>query len=255
MKIQHLIFSCLLCLPLMGEDFVLKDGSILRDAKVTRSGLDHVIVTHSSGVKRVEYDELTIKLQERFDMQPEQVKVRVDDYESKRKAEEEKKRQVDQEHRQMLRDSKTLPRFLTAADVVQLFVFYGKLTPLTAEYLASEWNRREAIRLKLPAEAKRYAELAQMVRDDYEKEREQEIEKEKRRLAELRRYRQMELALTEAKAAEYALQKENEKLEERIEEAEEEYKELFRDYQRERDANRYRYYGPRPIVLPGTHVR
>ncbi len=255
MKIQHLLFSCLLCLPLMGEDFVLKDGSILREARVTRSGRDHVIVTHSGGVKRVEHDELTIKLQERFDMRPEQVKERVDEYEEKRIAEEKKNREAEQAHRQMLRDSKTLPRFLTAADVVQLFVFYGKLSPLAAEYLASEWNRRESLRLKLPTEAKRYAELAQMVRDDYEKEREQEIEKEKRRIAELRRYRQMELALTQARAAEEALRKENEKLEERIEEAEEEYKDLFRDYQRERDANRYRYYGNRPIILPGTHVR
>ncbi len=234
---------------------ILKDGTQLKDAVVSRTEIDHVIVRHASGARRVDYDELTYSNQERYGMLPDDVEKRVAERNKKQAAANEKRQQKEEQYRKLLKDSKDLPRYMKASDIRSMFLHYGSMSDVTAEYLAAEWNRRESVRLNLQDEVKRYTDYANMVREGF-KEESDKLREEKaaqKRDAEQIRLLRQELKL--AKQREEAWKVKEEEYAEKLEEADEEYDDLWRDYQRERNANRYRYGGYPPVIIPNQGGR
>ena len=144
----------------MAEDFVLVDGTVFQDAKVVRRDADSVLIRHSTGVQRVSYDRLTPELQQRFDLTPQAVREYYDKIDQARRdlAEAEDKKAAAQ--RSALQASGLSPRYLTGADVSALISTWETLPSVCAEYLAADWNRREAARCHLTVESKRFAEEA-----------------------------------------------------------------------------------------------
>ncbi len=232
------------------ENLTLKDGSLLRDAVVSRKGIDHVIIRHAGGVKRVDYHELTIDLQDRYGMSPKEVNARLAKQQALAEGAADKRDRVKDRHILLLRDSKIMPRYLSSGDVKSLFLFYSDISEVAAEYLAAEWNKRESLRLKLPDQVQRYESYAKLVRDTFDKEKAEGLRKrsrDKRQLEQLRELQQ-QLKLAQQQTANW--QKLEEEYKERLKEYEKEYRELWRDYERERNANRIRLTPGVPIYIP-----
>ncbi len=174
MKRACLLFLLTLAAPLASaEDFTLADGRVLRDAVVLRQTEEEIQVRHAEGIQKLRYTQLTRPLQERFNMTPEQVESRRE--EAKRAAAEkrESRRAAEAERQAQLASAGTQPRFLAGADVLTLLSPLDTVTAAEAEYLAAEWNRREAQRLNLPESARSYAELAASLHGAFSAEREQ----------------------------------------------------------------------------------
>ncbi len=175
------LFSALFC---SAEDFVLTDGTVLQDAKMLRKDVDSAIIRHSAGVVRVKFDRLTPDLQQRFDLTPQAVREYYDKLEKARRdlaAAEDRKAAA---QRSALQASGLSPRYLTGSDVSALMSSWETLSALCAEYLAADWNRKEAARCNLTVEAKRFDEEAQRLVPRMENER-LAIQNEKARAASL----------------------------------------------------------------------
>ncbi len=161
----------LMCSALFAEDFVLSDGSVLRDAAVVRSGVDSVLVRHSAGVQRLHYKRLSPELQQRLGMTPELVAARRAELQQAAAAAE-RKRQAEHDARvAALKASGNNPRYLTGAELFSLFAAVDTLSAREADYLAAEWNLREAQRLNLPADVSRWGAEAAARRPGFEAER------------------------------------------------------------------------------------
>ncbi len=149
-----------LCCVCRAEDFVLADGTVLQDAKLLRTDADSAMISHSAGVQRIKYDRLTPELQQRFGLTPQAVQA----YHEKKaqakrdKAMEEEKLAAAQ--RAALQASALSPRYVTGADIIAIYSAWDTIPAACAEYLAAEWNRREAARCSLSVEAKRFADEA-----------------------------------------------------------------------------------------------
>ena len=173
MKLSFLPFLFLFAAGLcLAEDFVLVDGTVLQNAKVVRKDADSLVISHSAGVQRVGYDRLTPELQQRFDLTPHAVREYYDKVEQMRRdfAEAEEKKAAAQ--RAALQISGLSPRYLTGADVSALMSTWETLSAVCAEYLAADWNRREAARCNLTVEANRFDEEAKRLVARVENERE-----------------------------------------------------------------------------------
>lgn len=153
------------------EDFVLADGSVLHDAVVLRRSDEDIQVRHSGGIQRYAYDKLSPELQERFQMTPEQVEARRRQAQEDAAARRREKEEQQAARRALLEASGQHPRYLSGADVLQLYSPFGTLSAREAEFLAAEWNRREALRLGLPVESERFTEEAASLRSGFEEER------------------------------------------------------------------------------------
>jgi len=175
------VFSllCLCASVCLAEDFVLADGTVLHDAVMLRQTDDSVQVRHSGGVQRFHYEKLSPELQERFRMTPEQVAARRAAAKEAAAARRREKEERQSAQRALLAESGLHARYLAGADVLQLFSPYGTLSARDAEYLAAEWNRREALRLDLPVEAERYAEEADSLKGSFEAGREAALKQER----------------------------------------------------------------------------
>lgn len=185
MKLSFLPFLFLFAAGLcLAEDFVLVDGTVLQNAKVVRKDADSLVISHSAGVQRVSYDRLTPELQQRFDLTPHAVREYYDKMEQMRRdlAEAEDKKAAAQ--RAALQVSGLSPRYLTGADVSALMSTWETLSAVCAEYLAADWNRREAARCNLTVEANRFDEEAKRLVARMENERDA-AKKEKTRVASL----------------------------------------------------------------------
>lgn len=159
------------------EDFVLADGSVLHDAVVLRRSDDDIQVRHSGGVQRFSYDKLSPELQARFQMTPEQVEARRRQAQEDAAARRREKEQQQAARRALLEASGQHPRYLSGAEVLQLCSPYGTLSAREAEFMAAEWNRREALRLGLPVETERFTAEAASLRSGFEAERQASLER------------------------------------------------------------------------------
>lgn len=151
-----LAWSCL-C---QAEDLTLADGEILHEARVLRQDGESVTLSHTAGVLRVPYHRLTPELQQRFGLTPEAVEER---RERALRAEQERLQAREKkmaEQRAALVASNLSPRYVTGVELASLYAAWGTLSTAGAEYLAAEWNRREALRCGLTVEAEHYREDA-----------------------------------------------------------------------------------------------
>lgn len=142
------------------EDLVLADGERLQEVRVLRRDDESVTMMHSSGVVRVPFDRLTPELQKRFQLTPAEVESRRDKL---RRAEQERalaREKKMAEQRAALVVSNLSPRYVTGAELSALYGAWGAISAAGAEYLAAEWNCREALRCGLTVEADRYREDA-----------------------------------------------------------------------------------------------
>lgn len=142
------------------EDLTLADGKTLHEARVLRQDGESVTLSHTEGVMRVTYDRLTPELQKRFGLTPEAVEER---REKARRAEQERARAREKkmaEQRAALAASNLSPRYVTGVELASMYGVWGAISNAGAEYLAAEWNRREALRCGLTVEASRYKEDA-----------------------------------------------------------------------------------------------
>lgn len=140
------------------EEITLADGETLHDARVLRQDAESVTLAHSAGVARVIYSRLTPELQQRFGLTPAEVEARREkalQAERERAAAREKKMA---EQRAALAASNLSPRYVTGVELVSLYGGVAPLSAVGAEYLAAEWNYREALRCGLTIEAERYKE-------------------------------------------------------------------------------------------------
>ncbi len=169
---KRLISLILLCAgPLSAEDFVLSDGSVLKDATVVRSAWDSVLVRHSAGVQRLLYDRLSPELQARLGMTSELVAARRAELQQAAAAAESERRAAHEARLAALQASGNNPHYITGAEVFSLFAAVDTLSAREAEYLAAEWNRREAQRLNLPADVNRWGAEAAALRPGFDAER------------------------------------------------------------------------------------
>lgn len=223
---KHTLLIALLCLPMLcrADDITLADGTTLRDACVLRHDAESATIRHSTGVQRVLYSRLPRDLQESLDLTPEAVQARRDraKLDAEKRAAAREKKAADQ--RAALEASGKQPRYMSGADVMALFSAWDSLSAAAAEYLAAEWNRREALRCGLTVEAARYKEDAAALaanvahergaarREAYEK-RIAELEARTQQMAELEKRIQMaDRELLEAQAVVKRLEKENDEL-------------------------------------------
>lgn len=170
MKRIFLLF-CIAALSAAAEDFVLSDGTVLKDAAVVRSAIDSVLIRHSTGVQRLLFDRLSPELQQRFGMTPEQVAARRAQLQQAADAAV-RAREAEQAARlAVLQSSGNSPRYLTGADVISLYAAVDTLSAREAEYLAAVWNRREASRLNLPSDIHRWGREAAALKSAFEAER------------------------------------------------------------------------------------
>lgn len=198
------------------EDFTLMDGRVLHDAVVLRQGTDEVQVRHTGGIQLVRYDLLPSELQQRFEMTPEQVEKRREEARLEAHARKQQKREAEEQHRARLEAAGQQARYLQGADVLKLISPREKMDSRLADYLACEWNRREAERLGLQSEMLQFAEngvgLKAACADVLKKESlaRRELEKERTQSKELRQ--QLEEAkaeITRLQDANYTLRNEN----------------------------------------------
>ncbi len=163
------VFPCLLLfsagvLCCRAEEFTLLDGRVLRDAEVLRQGVDELQIRHEGGIQKVKFDLLPRGLQERFGMTPEQVEARNEELRRAAESRRAARKEEEERHRARLEAAGEHPRYLGGADVLALVRSVETLGAGEAEYLAAEWNRREAERLRLESEAARFAGEAASLR-------------------------------------------------------------------------------------------
>lgn len=174
----------LLMLPLycQAEDFTLADGTVLKDAEVLRKDGEVLQIRHAGGIEKFSYTELGETLQLRYDLTPAQVEARraaaaeaaAEKQRAKEAAKAEKERLMkeEQEARQATLDAAGKhARYICGAEVIQLCSSMFTLDARAAEFLAAEWNRREALRLNLPVDTQRFSAEAASLKPDFEKER------------------------------------------------------------------------------------
>lgn len=163
------------------EDFTLADGTVLKDAEVLRQDSEYLQIRHAGGIERFYYTELGPELQQKYELTPEQVEARRQAADSaaeeKRRARREAKEARDkalleeQARREAaLEASGKYARYLRGADVIQLCSAYFTVDAAVAEFLAAEWNYREALRMNLPADAERFAAEVATLKQSFEKE-------------------------------------------------------------------------------------
>lgn len=171
MKQLLTIGMALACLS-AGEELTLADGTALHDARVLRQDGESVTIAHASGVLRVTHEQLTPEQQQRFGLTPEAVAERQQQAANAAQAKALAREKKLAQQRAALAESGLSPRYLTGADVIALYSAWTTLTAPAAEYLAAEWNRREALRCGLTVEAARYksdaAELLTHARQEQE---------------------------------------------------------------------------------------
>lgn len=176
----------LLILPLYchADDFTLADGTVLKDAEVLRKDGEVLQIRHAGGIEKYSYTELGEALQQRYDLTPAQVEARraaaaeaaAEKQRAKEAAKAEKERELKeaQEARQAaLEAAGKHARYISGAEVIQLCSSMFTLEARAAEFLAAEWNRREALRLNLPIDTQRFSAEAASLKPDFEKERDE----------------------------------------------------------------------------------
>ena len=169
---KKVAFTTLLMLPfcVCAEDFTLADGTVLKEAEVLHRGANDIQIRHAGGIERFSYKELSEEMQQRFELTPEHVAERRKQA-TETAAEKRRRIQEDQEARAAaLELSGKYARYLTGADVMGLVAGMVTLEARAAEFLAAEWNYREALRLKLPLDAQRFEAEVNTRRSGYEKE-------------------------------------------------------------------------------------
>lgn len=180
---KRFAITTLLVLPFcaLAEDFTLADGTVLKEAEVLHRGDHDIQIRHAGGIERFSYKELGVEMQQRFELTPEHVAARrkqaTEAAAEKRRAreqaaaEKQRRMQEDQEARTAaLELSGKYARYLTGADVMGLVAGMVTLEARAAEFLAAEWNYREAVRLQLPQDALRFEAEMNTRRAGYEKE-------------------------------------------------------------------------------------
>lgn len=172
----------LLSLSCYAEDFTLANGTVLKDAVVLRQGDEELQIRHASGVEKFSYTELSPELQKRFNMTPELVEARRQ-AEAEAAAEKQRAREAAQaEQQRLLREGQEArlaaleaagkhARYLCGADVIRMCSGLMTLEARVAEFLAAEWNRREALRLNLEVDTQRFTEEADSLKAEFEKDR------------------------------------------------------------------------------------
>ncbi len=172
----------LLAAPLWAEDFTLANGSVLKDAEVLRQTTDSLQIRHAGGIEKFSYTELGADLQQKYDLTPEAVEARrqaaEEEAAQKRRAKEqaaaEKQRRLkeDQAARELaLENAGKYARYISGAEVTQLCSGLLSVEARAAEFLAAEWNRREALRMQLELDAVRFSAEVDALRADFEEER------------------------------------------------------------------------------------
>ena len=158
MKMPLILFAALAgSFSAVAADFVLSDGTVLKEASVVRRSVDSVLVRHSNGVQKLFFDRLSPELQKQLGMTPELVAERRAAAEQASAERRRQRAEAQVARLAALQASGQYPRYLSGADIFTLFSEAATLTAPTAEYLAALWNHREATRLNLPADAERYA--------------------------------------------------------------------------------------------------
>ena len=165
------VCEVLLC---SAEDVTLSNGDVLHEVRVLRQDGESVTLSHTAGVMRVPYDKLPPELQKRYNLTPAEVEER---REKARQAEKERalaREKKMAEQRAALAASNLSPRYLTGVDVSWLYAAWGRISTPMAEYLAADWNRREALRCGLTIEAERYKADAEKLMPQVKKEQEEQ---------------------------------------------------------------------------------
>lgn len=165
------VLLCCCALPGWAEDMSLADGTVLHEVVVTGRGVDYLQVRHSSGACRVYYQNMTSELQGRFQMTPEDVEARQSEVKQQADERRKEKREANARRRELLKEAGLQPRYLTGSEVLQLLSPLDVVGSREAEYLAVEWNRREALRMGLDGEAERFAGDARVLRGAFEADR------------------------------------------------------------------------------------
>lgn len=217
MKIPLLALSAGIAALCSADELTLADGTVLHEAQVLRHDDESATIRHSTGVQRIPYQKLSRELQEQLGLTPEDVAARREkarQTEKKRADAREKKAAL---QRAALETSGLSPRYMSGADVIALYSTWGTLSAAAAEYLAAEWNRREALRCGLTVEAARYkadaAELAKHV--EQERADSQQNQEKLANLQEQLQETRKELQQTQQKT--HKLEKQNEALKNRPE--------------------------------------
>lgn len=189
---KRCLFFLACCIALCSaEDITLTDGTVLKNATVTRKGDDFINVIYDGGGRKIAAEELPTELRERFKMTEDILAERREKAQRDEAARAEAAKKVEQETRAALEASGRTARYVTAADVQQMYGPLDSLNSRMADYLAAEWNRREALRLGLKVEAERFADEAAALRGAFEADRSnlleeaREAEKTRRRVTEL----------------------------------------------------------------------
>ncbi len=242
MKLAAFLTVPLLAACCLAEDFTLADGSVLHNARVQRKGADELQVIHDGGIRKVAYDELSPELQERFEMTPAEVEARL--LAARTAAENRRRERQAREDERMaqLEAAGRQPRYMDGAAVLRLFSPLDTLSAQECEYLAAEWNRREAQRLGLTEQERTYAAEAASLRGGFKAARE----------AFLAEYRSLQAAKEELSALKRELRAEKEKaagLAKQCSELREQNNRLWSDRQSSSD-NTTIVVPPRPIITP-----
>ena len=165
------IFLLGLAMLCPAEDITLMNGETLHEARVLRQDGESVTLSHRAGVMRVTFDRLTPELQQRFGLTPAEVEAR---REKTRQAEKEKalaKEKKLAQQREALAASNLSPRYVTGTELASLYGACGNISAPMAQYLAADWNQREALRCGLTVEAERYKRDAAKLLPQVEQER------------------------------------------------------------------------------------
>ena len=184
----------------MAEDMTLADGETLHDVRVLRQDGESVTISHTAGVLRVPYGRLTLELQQRFGLTPAEVEAR---REQALQAEKERARAREKkmaEQRAALAASNLSPRYVTGVEISVLYGAWGELSTAGAEYLAAEWNRREALRCGLTVEAARYKEDAAKWLPEVQQQQAQTKKEKEDQIALAERLKQTQAQLDQARS-------------------------------------------------------
>lgn len=194
------------------EDFTLTDGTVLQEAKVVRQDGESAVISHSTGVQRVPFQRLPVELQQRLDLTPEAVQARRDQAAKAAKDRERALEKKAAQQREALAESALSPRYLTGAEVISLFSDWTPLSSAAAEYLAADWNSREALRCRLTVEAQRYRDEAARLSRRIESERSDVRRMEERSSVLEQQLLKSQAELQQAQARCQKLEAENQKL-------------------------------------------
>lgn len=232
------------------EDFTLADGTVLHEARVVRKDGESATIAHTSGVQRITFDRLSPELQKRLELTPEDVRARREAArrEGERRAEAKERKAARQ--RAALEMSGLSPRYMTGADVLALHSSWATLSAAAAEYLAAEWNRREALRCGLTVEALHYKEDAAVLSTKIERERAEMVQAQERIEALETRLRDSHSELQQTRQTVQKLEKKNQELLNELKKAQQSPNTVVIT-----EPHYVPLYRPQPIVVPPTVVR